>query len=275
MAKGNGIFSNFSGKVGTIVGYTNKQSNNKQTQVVRSYQPVVRNPMTLAQATQRVKFAPVFWTYRKLKAIIDRGQESVEYGNRSRFAWLKQALGDYTAPWYKKDAIVQLPVLCPITNGSLGSLTPNSVGANQIMTNFPLPEDMSYNTIGAVSESLLPLNPRFKIGDQLSFIYGDAQSLHTFSFIIDPTDTTPVTTFSRYEGMLFFVHNANLDAPTCFSLVVQSRKAANGSHLRSTSSVKLTWNAQNQSPYQEASRLPAIESYMSSATNSDWPEEQQ
>lgn len=268
------MFSNFSGKVGTIVGYTNKQSNNKQTQVVRSYQPVVRNPMTLAQATQRVKFAPVFWTYRKLKAIIDRGQEGVEYGNRSRFAWLKQALGDYTAPWYKKDAIVQLPCLCPITIGSLGELKLNSIGANQILTYFPLPEDMSYNTIGAVSEAILPMNPRFKIGDQLSFIYGDAQSLHTFSFIIDPTDTTPITTLSRYEGFLYFVHNANLDAPTCFSLVVQSRKAANGSHLRSTSSVKLTFNAVTQSPYQEASRLPAIESYMSSASNSDWPEEQ-
>ena len=274
MAKSNGMFSNFSGKVGTIVGYTNKQSNNKQTQVVRSYQPVVRNPMTLAQATQRVKFAPVFWTYRKLKAIIDRGQEGVDYGNRSRFAWLKQALGDYTAPWYKKDALVQLPCLCPITIGSLGSLAPNSVGANQIMTNFPLPEDMSYNTIGAVSEALLPLNPRFKIGDQLSFIYGDAQSLHTFSFIIDPTDTTPVTTFSRYEGMLFFVHNANLEGKTCFSLIVQSRKALNGQNLRSTSSVMLTWAAKTEAPYQEASRLPAIESYMSSATNSDWPEEQ-
>ena len=268
------MFSNFSGKVGTIVGYTNKQTNNKQTQVVRSYQPVVRNPMTLAQATQRVKFAPVFWTYRKLKAIIDRGQEGVEYGNRARYAWLKLALGEYTAPWYLKDAIVQLPVLCPITNGSLGSLVPDSVGANQIMTNFPLPENMSYDTIGAVSEAILPLNPRFKIGDQLSFIYGDALSLHTFSFIIDPADTTPVTTFSRYEGMLFFVHNANLDGATCFSLIVQSRKAANGNHLRSTSSVRLNWNAQTQPPYQEASRLPAIESYMSSAKNTDWPEEQ-
>ena len=228
MAKGNGMFSNFSGKVGTIVGYTNKQSNNKQTQVVRSYQPVVRNPMTLAQATQRVKFAPVFWTYRKLKAIIDRGQEGVEYGNRSRYAWLKQALGAYTSPWYQKDAIVQLPCLCPITIGSLGELKPGSVGANQIMTDFSLPSGMSYNTIGAVSEALLPLNPRFKVGDQLSFIYGDALSLHTFSFIIDPADSTPVTTFQRYEGWLYFLHNANLESKTCFSLTLYSRFSKDG-----------------------------------------------
>lgn len=268
------MFSNFSGKVGTIVGYTNKDSNNKQTQVVRSYQPVVRNPMTLAQATQRVKFAPVFWTYRKLKAIIDRGQEGVEYGNRSRYAWLKQALGAYTSPWYQKDAIVQLPVLCPITIGSLGEVKPWAVGSNQIQTKFLVPQGASYNTIGALSEAVLALNTTLKVGDQLSFIYGDAQSLHTFSFIIDPTDTTPVTTFSNEEGFLFYVHNANLEGATCFALIVQSRKAANGKHLRSTSSVKLTYNAQTQPPYLEASRLPAIESYMSQASNTDWPEEQ-
>lgn len=274
MAKGNGMFSNFSGKVGTIVGYTNKQSNNKQTQVVRSYQPVVRNPMTLAQATQRVKFAPVFWTYRKLKAIIDRGQEGVEYGNRSRYAWLKQALGEYTSPWYKKDAIVQLPCLCPITIGSLGIVEPYDTGTNLILTRFLALQDGAYNTIGGVSESLLAKNPTIAIGDQITFVYGDATSLHVYSIIVDPTDMTPVNTFQWYEGMLLYTHGIQLDGATCFSLIVQSRKAANGKHLRSTSRVKLTYNAQTQPPYQEASRLPAIESYMSSATNTDWPEEQ-
>lgn len=268
------MFSNFSGKVGTIVGYTNKQSNNKQTQVVRSYQPVVRNPMTLAQATQRVKFAPVFWTYRKLKAIIDRGQEGVEYGNRSRFAWLKQALGDYTAPWYKKDAIVQLPVLCPITIGSLGLVIPIAVNLNQILTEFLVTQSASYNTIGAVSENLIAMNDNLKVGDQITFVYGDAQKLYVYSIILNPADTTPITTFSYENGNLVYIHNANLDSATCFSLIIQSRRAANGKHLRSTSYVVLSASAHGQAPYQEASRLPAIESYMSSATNSDWPEEQ-
>lgn len=267
------MFSNFSGKVGTIVGYTNKQSNNKQTQVVRSYQPVVRNPMTLAQATQRVKFAPVFWTYRKLKAIIDRGQEGVEYGNRSRFAWLKQALSDYTAPWYKKHAIVQLPCLCPITIGSLGTLVPIAINLNQILTEFLVTQGASYNTIGDVSQDILALNEILKNGDQITFVYGDVHKLYVYSIILDPTDTNPITTFSNENGYLLYVHNANLESATCFSLIVQSRSAANGKHLRSTSYVMLSASARGQSPYQEASRLPAIESYMSSATNSDWPEE--
>lgn len=268
------MFSNFSGKVGTIVGYTNKQSNNKQTQVVRSYQPVVRNPMTLAQATQRVKFAPVFWTYRKLKAIIDRGQEGVDYGNRSRYAWLKQALGEYTAPWYKKDAIIQLPVLCPITIGSLGVVEPYAISTNLIWTRFRALEDGTYNTIGGVSESLLAKNPSILVGDQITFVYGDAESLQVYSIFVNPADTTPVNTFQSYEGLLMYTHGIQLDGKTVFALIVQSRKAANGNHLRSTSSVVLGSNAMSQPPYQEASRLPAIESYMSTATNSDWPEEQ-
>ena len=274
MAKGNGMFSNFSGKVGTIVGYTNKQSNNKQTQVVRSYQPVVRNPMTLAQATQRVKFAPVFWTYRKLKAIIDRGQEGVEYGNRSRFAWLKQALSEYTAPWYQKDAIVQLPCLCPITIGSLGSLAPRACGVSHVSLPFRLPENMSYGTIGHISEAILPLNPNLQLGDQITIVTGDAERLYVLSFVIDPGDTTAIAGFSDYQHYLFYNHQQNLQPATNFSLLIQSRKASDGRHLRSTSSVFLPSTTAEQSPYQEASRLPAVESYMSSASNSDWPEEQ-
>lgn len=268
------MFSNFSGKVGTVVGYTNKDSNNKQTQVVRSYQPVVRNPMTLAQATQRVKFAPVFWTYRKLKAIIDRGQEGVEYGNRSRFAWLKQALSTYSGPWYVKDALVQLPVLCPITNGSLGVVEPYAVSTNLIQTSFSGLQDGTYNTIGGVSESLLAKNTSIFVGDQITFVYGDTASLHVYSIIIDPADTTPVNTFQLHQGMLLYTHGIQLDGSTVFAMIVQSRKAANGNHLRSTSGVVLGPNAMSQPPYQEASRLPAIESYMSSATNTDWPQDQ-
>lgn len=268
------MFSNFSGKVGTVVGYTNKDSNNKQTQVVRSYQPVVRNPKTLAQATQRVKFAPVFATYRKLKAIIDRGQEGVEYGNRSRYAWLKQALSEYTAPWYNYGVIPQLPVLCPITQGSLGTLAPRACGVNHVSLPFRLPEGMSYNTVGNMSEAILPLNTNLQQGDQITIVTADAQRLFVFSFIIDPADTTQVTGFSDYQHYLFYNHQQDLSPTSNYSLIIQSRKASDGRHLRSTSSVFLPANTAEQTPYQEASRLPAIESYMSQASNTDWPEEQ-
>ena len=84
MAKGVGLIGNFKGKVGNTVGYSLKDSNNKQTQGIRVYQPVVRNPKTYAQAEQRMKLAPINATYRALKMIIDRGQEGLAYGNKSR-----------------------------------------------------------------------------------------------------------------------------------------------------------------------------------------------
>ena len=92
MAKGIGLIGNFRGKVGNMVGYNLKDSNNKQTQGVRVYQPVVKNPKTYGQAEQRAKLAPINATYRALKAIIDRGQEGKAYGNKSRLAWLSAAM---------------------------------------------------------------------------------------------------------------------------------------------------------------------------------------
>ena len=92
MAKGIGLVGNFKGKVGNMVGYKLSDSNTGNTQGIRVYQPIVRNPKTSAQAEQRAKLAPINATYRALKMVIDRGNESKPYGNASRIAWLKKAL---------------------------------------------------------------------------------------------------------------------------------------------------------------------------------------
>ena len=54
MAKAQGIIGNFKGKVGNMVGYQLTDSNNKQTQGIRIYQPNVKNPKTSAQAEQQM-----------------------------------------------------------------------------------------------------------------------------------------------------------------------------------------------------------------------------
>ena len=86
MAKGIGLIGNFRGKVGNMVGYNLKDSNNKQTQGVRVYQPCSKEPKTYGQAQQRAKLAPVNVTYRALKGIIDRGSRSQAHNNKSRMA---------------------------------------------------------------------------------------------------------------------------------------------------------------------------------------------
>lgn len=133
---------------------------------------------------------------------------------------------------------------------------------------------MSYGTIGHISEAILPLNPNVQLGDQITIVTADAERIYILSFVIDPADNTAIAGFSDYQHYLFYNHQQHLQPDTNFSLLIQSRKSPNGSHLRSTSSVFLPQTASEQAPYQEASRLPAIESYMSSATNTDWPEEQ-
>ena len=120
----------------------------------------------------------------------------------------------------------------------------------------------------------MPLNPNVQLGDQITIVTGDAERLYVLSFVIDPGDTTAIAGFSDYQHYLFYNHQHNFQPTSEFSLLIQSRKATDGRHLRSTSSVFLSSRTAEQTPYQEASRLPAIESYMSSATNTDWPEEQ-
>lgn len=268
------MFSNFSGKVGTIVGYTNKQSNNKQTQVVRSYQPVVRNPMTLAQATQRVKFAPVFWTYRKLKAIIDRGQEGVDYGNRSRFAWLKQALGDYSGPWYEKDEMITLPLKTYITRGSLQSIGIGDINDNIVISNLVYNPSDDVPIIGQYSETLLAQNSFLKEGDQLTFVMFSNAGVYVKSFILSTTDQTQIEGFSKVSGHFAFDFLPDAGATLIASCVVLSREGKNGQHLRSTTALTLTTAAAADTHYTSTAKDAAIASYMSAATNTDWPEEQ-
>ena len=73
MAKGIGLIGNFKGKVGNTVGYKLTASNNGQTQGIRVYQPIVKNPKSAGQAEQRAKLLAVNATYRALKKVIDRG----------------------------------------------------------------------------------------------------------------------------------------------------------------------------------------------------------
>ena len=113
MAKGIGLIGNFKGKVGNMVGYKLTDSNSGNTQGIRVYQPIVKNPKTAAQAEQRAKLAPINATYRALKMVIDRGNEGLPYGNKSRLAWLKQAFKAEHMPWIEKGSVVNACVtLC-------------------------------------------------------------------------------------------------------------------------------------------------------------------
>lgn len=274
MAKAQGIIGNFKGKVGNMVGYQLTDSNNKQTQGIRIYQPNVKNPKTSAQAEQRAKLAPINATYRALKMIIDRGNEGLPYGNKSRLAWLKQAFKANAMPWFVKGYVANYPVICQLTKGSLPGVM-FTVTADVLSINCTgVTGESTVNTVGAISTALLAAYPSIKAGDQITIIQGG----NTFgslmfdikSFVIDTESTESITGFSAEADKL----NYESDLGGNIAAVIVSREGDDGGHLRSTTSLVAADDVTTTSPYDAASKTAAIESYMASgAANTDWAEE--
>lgn len=275
MAKGTGLIGNFKGKVGNTVGYKLSASNNGQTQGIRVYQPIVKNPKTAAQAEQRAKLSPINATYRALKMVIDRGNEGLPYGNKSRLAWLKNAFKAEVMPWFEKGAAVTAPVCCPLTKGSLPFhyLMDGSLGDCTLTVNGLL--SASDTTIGKVSEKIMAEYPEVKEGDQLTFVSvmkeGSLMLSKIDSFVIDTTSTAAVpASFDINDDQI--IQTTGIGINTAAAIIL-SREGANGEHLRSTTSlVKLTDYPSDV--LADAAKEAAIASYQASAaSNSDWAEE--
>ena len=274
MAKSQGIIGNFKGKVGNMVGYQLTDSNNKQTQGIRIYQPNVKNPKTSAQAEQRAKLAPINATYRALKMIIDRGNEGLPYGNKSRLAWLKQAFKAENMPWFEKGASISQPVLCQVTKGSLAHIfTP--LNDDEIIK-LPVKGIVgTETTVGAVATAILASYSSLQAGDQLTAVTIDAQGgtlvPHITSIVLDPLSTSALPADVAVEEMKVTFPGVENTA-ICGCLIV-SREGANGEHLRSTESL-IKMAGYDPDVYGNDSKTAAIESYMASgAANTDWAEE--
>ena len=274
MAKGIGLIGNFKGKVGNMVGYKLTASNTGNTQGVRVYQPIVKNPKTSAQAEQRAKLAPINATYRALKMIIDRGNEGLPYGNKSRLAWLKQAFKAEHMPWIEKGMAVAYPVGCQVTKGSLPSMDYTfgedsmSIICQHAATSVPV------NTVGALTTLLEQDYPFLKDGDQITVVnIGDlngAINVAIKSIILDSTSSESQNLFTAADSAL----NGGLLNAFFAGLIIVSREGENGEHLRSTETLMIASSYISNAPYDSTSKTAAIESYMSSAAvNADWAEE--
>lgn len=273
MAKGLGIIGNFKGKVGNIVGYNLKDSNNKQTQGLRAYQPVVRNPKTSRQAEQRAKMAPINATYRALKGIIDRGQEGVAYGNKSRLRFLSEAMKQFDGPWFMKGEAVTLPIKTNITRGSLTSFAVTTIALNDIATDLNVGGLEATTTVDALTTALLQYTPALKMGDQLTFVYGDKNNVFVKSIVLSTTDTSDCDFLKGDAGRLHVIPAGLTDLNSAFGCVILSREGDNGQHLRSTTALTLSTAAAADTHYTSAAKDAAIESYMAANGNTDWPEE--
>ena len=270
MAKGNGLIGNFRGKLGNAVGYSLKDSNNNQTQGIRIYQPIVKNPKTYAQAEQRAKLAPINATYRVLKPIIDRGQEGIAYGSKSRLAWLKSALKADTGVYFNKGANITYPWVCAISSGTLPviPLVQDSEDSKaHIRVTGLTAED---NTIAKLSGRLIKAFPGLQYGDQITFVMvrnlRDTMYANVVSIILDELNEEGLPSdFSLQADNLLY---GNGDAPA----VIVSRLGDNGQHLRSGAVLTVCSTRMNNNT-DPSVKKEAVRSYMGATQSSDWPEE--
>ena len=274
MAKALGLIGNFKGKLGNTVGYSLKDSNNKQTQGVRVYQPVVRNPKTAAQAEQRAKLAPINATYRALKMVIDRGQEGKAYGNKSRLAWLSAAMKAFNGGWFEKGAVINMPALVPLTKGSLPISFSIGSGEQQLSIECDGVTAAGTNKIGLLSTALIAAYPALQNGDQITFVVIKKEStgIHTLvdSIVLNTTSTDNLPSFITCGDGVIKVYTEDPSTPAYAAIV--SREGDNGAHLRNNTSLIIA-NGYDADTLEPTAKQAAIESYMSQGANTDWAEE--
>lgn len=119
MGKGTGIFGNFRGKVGNVVG-----SIADGQQIIRGYNGAPKNPKSAAQAMQRMKMRPASSFYSAFETILSNGFEGVAYGSASRRYFMSKAMSMASGfPYQFKDDPRTLPGEYLVAKGSLTSVT--------------------------------------------------------------------------------------------------------------------------------------------------------
>ena len=274
MGKSVGFIGNFKGKLGNAVGFKVSQSNSGTNQGVRVYQPNIKNPKSAAQAEQRAKYAPIFATYNALKSIIDRGNESKPYGNASRIAWLRKAFRSTEIAWFKRGELVNYPIGCQLTHGTLRSI-PFGISGDSIQINAPSVEQgQLVQTVGALSDILMNSYPFLRLGDQVTFITSlipdGALQFDVLSIIIDDENPEFIQGFTCSRDSLIM----QTDDGIISAAIILSREGAHGEHLRSTSQLNINVAQLSKYPYRPQDKEAAIASYMATdSANADWAEE--
>lgn len=294
MAKGIGFLGNMRGKIGNMVAYSLKNSNNKETQGFRVYQPNVANPQSDAQMAQRVKLAAANTLYRSLKRIIDRGYEGVEYGDASRKKFMSLALGrDFTGPYLYKGSIDVVPIEgVPISIGSLPSLAMENIdyGAKDFTIAGLERSDetqIAFSTVGDLASNFIGSNPWLQEGDQITFV-GLYEFITPFSRNVIPAirsiylNTSDDTTLESLGIAIFGSQGDTIYSAALSNVVAQgmlggyiivSRDGADGkTHLRSTAYPALT-DRLVANYYHRNETAAVYESYRASqsTSNNDWP----
>ena len=198
MAKATGLQSQFRGKVGNVIGYLTKNRAGRYEQTVKSYQPVVANPQSYAQALARVPIGPVQRVCSALLPLIQRGWEGTAYGDPSKSEFLSYNLKYFRGPFMTKGSVVVPPGPMLITKGSLSSIAVDTIDStyDSGYVNFNLLYRLEHGnyTKGDIATELLGHNDLLVKGEQLTFVLVylvEGEYYYSFeSIFLDPNDTS-------------------------------------------------------------------------------------
>lgn len=180
MGKGTGLIGNFRKKVGNIVGYTLKNSNNGEKQGIRTYQAVVTNPKSDSQSAQRMKLMPLQVFYTAFSDVLNHAFEGRKVGqmNRQRFMQLNMTSQSGIAPAVQKGERILAPIHAVVSTGSLTQDTTleqsDSVGLK--LTHITVPSlavdtDITELTLKEFTEALIANNISLQVGMEIAFIF--------------------------------------------------------------------------------------------------------
>lgn len=273
------------GKVGNVVGYSLKNSNNKEKQAFRAYVAQVSNPKTEPQAIQRLKLAPAVNFYRQLSRILDNAWQGQRYGNESRQHFMSLAMKQSTGiPFFIKGDKRFYPGEYPVAEGSLVRQSVTAISANLLTTSIVSPGITG--TWGEVSQGLINKNFGIQNGDKLTFIFvgqnSNGEYMPAFSYVIlDTSNASPAADVIAASNLSFTgavdtqlqVGVVNAVTNIVAGAVILSRLDQSGSTvkwLRSNSQMFVT-DAYKELMMSSAAYADAIASYMSSEyASSDW-----
>lgn len=300
MAKGSAM-GLWKGKKGSSVFYKITNSNSAQKQGIRERVYEVSNPKTAAQADQRMKLLPAQRIAGVLREIIERGWQGIDYGAKSRSAFLSKALSMSTGfPYVDKDSDLIVPGKYQITKGTLTQIVSRlSVNDVPVLITDLYVGDLVVGvttTVGTLSTALLANNSGLQEGDQITFVicYTDDYDVSEvedmnyfwkyFSFFIDPASTTLMEDISEgissagaeipyaldYDESLI-----NTSGGVLAGCVILSRLSSTGTFLRSTA--KLEVDTGINAWFSQSKKQKARRSYQYKGANDeptdgpDWP----
>ena len=284
MAKATGLSSQFRGKVGNIIGYLSKNRAGRYEQVVKSYQPVVANPQSYAQALARVPIGPVQRVCSALLPLIQRGFEGTAYGDPSKSEFLSYNLKYFRGPFMTKGSVVVPPGPMLIAKGSLRSVQISEItgGVDNSVVRFDLDYTLTQSTPtkGAIAQNLLNNNSWLVAGEQLTFVLvlliGGEYQYRYESLYLNPTDTSyprgVLAYATSHEDLVSFFADDFADECTIVAAAcIRSQAYGESSFKRSTTF--LVCNPDAELYNDDVAVQAAVASYRTGEDPEDWEDD--